>query len=598
MREDKENIRVTGKLSLGPNATLIMESGSRTENQGTSAVGFSRGTLAALGSSASDAAVITKQITVVTASNGTKGVALPAAGSSVGPYWVINSVATTGATLPVYPINGGNDNINAGAEDAAFTVGPGKIVMFIPVSATQWYAEDVSSGITTTSELNWLAGLTAGTVTASKAVVVNATKDVGDFRNLDVVNLDAGVSGTAGSVDIFPATASKGKLAITVTDQTGDTTVSLVAGAMGAARTITLRDPGAAASILTTTDATAAATTATAVEISQIAGLTAGAVTASKAVIVDANKDIGDFRNLDAVNIDAGASGTAGSVDVFPATASRGKLSLACTDQTGDTAVTINVNAMGQATQVNLPDPGAAASYLMQSTAQITLAEADVLDGATAGTIVNSKAVIAGAAGNIGIAKITELHIGASGAETQVNATGAEINQACDQSTQVLTPGAGITAGVGTVYKSSIAKQGDIFKTTIFLDLTGLASTTTADDIIGTAGVCHLGQITAAKNGTLFYGQVTCLETPAGGDLDIDFWSATESTGAYDALVTDLTEVIMRANGGNWAAGAATQVAFTNVPAADKYMYAAVGSAGGAPGTYTAGQFLIELFGA
>jgi len=287
------------------------------------------------------------------------------------------------------------------------------------------------------TELNVLDGVTGGTVTASKGVVVNATKDIGDFRNLDCQNLDAGASGTVGTVDVFPTTASKGKLAITCTDQTGDTTVSLVAGAMAAARTITLRDPGAAASILTTTDATAAATTATA----------------------------------------------------------------------------------------------------------------------------------------------------------------AEITTACDQSEQVLTPGAGITAGVGTVYKTSITKQGDIYKTTILLDLTGLASSTTADDIIGTAGVCHLGQITAAKSGTLMYGQITCLETPAGGDLDIDFWSATEGTGAFDALVTNLTEVIMRANGGNWAAGAATQIAFTNVPAANKYMYAAVGSAGGAPGTYTAGQFLIELYG-
>ena len=61
---------------------------------------------------------------------------------------------------------------------------------------------------------------------------MDANKDVGDFRNLDAVNLDAGASGTAGTVDVFPTTASKGKLAISCTDQTGDTTVSLVAGAM------------------------------------------------------------------------------------------------------------------------------------------------------------------------------------------------------------------------------------------------------------------------------------------------------------------------------------------------------------------------------
>lgn len=133
----------------------------------------------------------------------------------------------------------------------------------------------LNNTIITPAELTQLDGLTAGTVSASAAVVVDANKDIGDFRNLDAVNFDAGASGTAGSVDVFPSTASKGKLAITCTDQTGDTTVSLVAGAMAAARTITLRDPGAAASILTTTDSTAAATAATAVEITRACDVSA-----------------------------------------------------------------------------------------------------------------------------------------------------------------------------------------------------------------------------------------------------------------------------------------------------------------------------------
>ena len=133
-------------------------------------------------------------------------------------------------------------------------------------------------------------------------------------------------------------------------------------------------------------------------------GLTAVTVTASKAVVVDANKDIGDFRNVDVVNLDAGASGTAGSVDVFPATAARGKLAITAANQTGDTIVTFNINAMGQATQINAADPGAAASYLLQSTAAITLAEADVLDGATAGTGVASKAVVLNSSGHFNLA--------------------------------------------------------------------------------------------------------------------------------------------------------------------------------------------------
>lgn len=129
------------------------------------------------------------------------------------------------------------------------------------------------------TDLAKIDGITNGTVASGKAVVVDSNLDAGDFRNLDCTNLDAGKSGTAGSVDVFPSTATKGKLAITCTDQTGDTTVTLVAGAMADARTITLRDPGAAASILTTTDATAAATEATAAEITRSCDASARIVT-------------------------------------------------------------------------------------------------------------------------------------------------------------------------------------------------------------------------------------------------------------------------------------------------------------------------------
>ena len=114
------------------------------------------------------------------------------------------------------------------------------------------------------TELGYVDGITPGTVTASKAVVVDSNKDIGDFQNLDCVNLDAGASGTAGTVDVFPSTASKGKLAISCTAQTGDTTVSLVAGAMGQATTLTVPDPLAAAANVMLGIQTSTARTATA----------------------------------------------------------------------------------------------------------------------------------------------------------------------------------------------------------------------------------------------------------------------------------------------------------------------------------------------
>lgn len=156
-------------------------------------------------------------------------------------------------------------------------------------------------------------------------------------------------------------------------------------------------------------------------------------------------------------------------------------------------------------------------------------------------------------------------------------------------------PGAGISGGTGTVFKSSVQRVGDIIKTTILIDLTGLSSSTTDLDIIGTGNsAAYLGQITAAKNGTILTGRMTCLEVPTGGADDIDLYSATEATGKFDGKIADLTESALVTSGGAWTL-AATK-AFGAVPAANSYLYL-TGGEDGTAGVYTAGKFLIELEG-
>lgn len=164
-------------------------------------------------------------------------------------------------------------------------------------------------------------------------------------------------------------------------------------------------------------------------------------------------------------------------------------------------------------------------------------------------------------------------------------------------STGVLTTGAGagITGGTGTVYKNSVQKIGGIYKTTIVIDLTGLASSTTDLDIIGVSTpAAHIGQLTAAQNGTIFGIRMTCIEAPAGGVADIDLYSAVEGTGVFDSLVTALTETALITSGGSWTNGATKGA--TGDPTASGYLYLTCG-AGGTAGTYTAGKFVIELFG-
>lgn len=176
-----------------------------------------------------------------------------------------------------------------------------------------------------------------------------------------------------------------------------------------------------------------------------------------------------------------------------------------------------------------------------------------------------------------------------------LTATANELNTLHNQT--LTTPAAaGFTGGTGTIYKSSVQLSGGIYETKILFDLTGLGSSTTDLDIIGVgASAAHMGQITAAQNGTLLGGTLTCLEVPTGGIPDIDLYWATEATGKFDDAVTGLTETALITNGGNWTL-ALTKAIADPVGIANGYLYLTGGAAGTAA-TYTAGKFLLRLFG-
>jgi hypothetical protein len=113
-----------------------------------------------------------------------------------------------------------------------------------------------------------------------------------------------------------------------------------------------------------------AVTTVSVAEIELLDGLTAGTVTASKALVVDSNKDIGALRTAVVTNLDAGASGTAGTVDIFPTTASKGKIAIAATDSTGNTTTTITNAAQSATATMTIPDTNGSASFVMTAAAQ------------------------------------------------------------------------------------------------------------------------------------------------------------------------------------------------------------------------------------
>jgi|TARA_R110001592_G_scaffold68762_2_gene210893 hypothetical protein len=141
-------------------------------------------------------------------------------------------------------------------------------------------------------------------------------------------------------------------------------------------------------------------------------------------------------------------------------------------------------------------------------------------------------------------------------------------------------------------FKSDTTTNVNLVKTTLMIDLTGLASSG-ANDIIGKAGsgVAYIGRVTTANTGVVFGVTMECFETPAGGDPDIDLYSATEATGVEDSAIGDLTETII-INGGDASVG--TRTAGGTI-VADQYLYLVSGDATNA--NYTAGRLVITILG-
>ena len=127
------------------------------------------------------------------------------------------------------------------------------------------------------TELLFLDGITAGTVTPSKALVVDSNKDIASLRNITLTGeLDAGSLDVSGDADI---------------DGTLETDALSIDGT---------------------------AVSATAAELNyNDTGASVGTVVASKTVTVDANKDVSSFRNITlSGELDAGSLDVSGDADI------------------------------------------------------------------------------------------------------------------------------------------------------------------------------------------------------------------------------------------------------------------------------------------
>ncbi|MCW1908612.1 MAG: hypothetical protein KIH63_004695 [Candidatus Saccharibacteria bacterium] len=239
----------------------------------------------------------------------------------------------------------------------------------------------VSTGVIT---LQAAAGSEAIVLPTVANHIVYATTTGGNLSTANGINIIngggiyAGLSGTAGTLRSYSATASRGYFEITAVANTGNTALVLTNAAQAAARTITIPDGGqTASSILLTNNATTQtiATGSLALTLGNITAAagniaaTLGSVAAGTTVTAGTGVTA-TTGNITATagNLVAGSSGAAGTVSSFPSTAARGSLKLVAVANTGNTDVTISNAAHGQATVYTIADIGAATGGLAATT--------------------------------------------------------------------------------------------------------------------------------------------------------------------------------------------------------------------------------------
>jgi len=194
----------------------------------------------------------------------------------------------------------------------------------------------------TASELNVLDGITAvvgelnaldigstavGTAVASKAVILDSNKDYTGIRNFTITG-DLSVAGTTTTVDTVTMEAENAVIFEGATADAHETTLTIVDPT--ADRTINLPNQSGTVPVLAAASNTAV--TSTPEELNALDGITAvvgelnaldigstavGTAVASKAVILDSNKDYTGVRNLTITGeLDAATLDISGAVDI------------------------------------------------------------------------------------------------------------------------------------------------------------------------------------------------------------------------------------------------------------------------------------------
>ena len=230
-------------------------------------------------------------------------------------------------------------DINGGTVDGAIIGGSSAAAITgTTITGTSFV---IGSADISEAELETIDGVTAGTVAASKAIVVDSNKDFTGARNITLTGeLDAGSLDVSGNVDV-DGTLETDALSINGTAVTSTAAeLNILDGVTSTAAELNILDgvtsTAAEINILDGVTSTAAeinvldgitstvaelnildGVTASATDINLIDGITNGTVIASKAIITDSNKDISGGRNITiSGELDAGSLDISGDADI------------------------------------------------------------------------------------------------------------------------------------------------------------------------------------------------------------------------------------------------------------------------------------------
>lgn len=167
------------------------------------------------------------------------------------------------------------------------------------------------------------------------------------------------------------------------------------------------------------------------------------------AVFTDTAGSLGEDATtaINGGNIQAGLSGTAGTLASYPATASKGSLKLTAVANTGDTVTTISNVAMGQASVVSIPDPASATGRFVVGATATPFVSGNIIAASGTGGL----AVDGGIATSNVMNKAAANQMGAAGTIVAAKVNGTEAANAVTASgmSGVITTSALTTAGAG-----------------------------------------------------------------------------------------------------------------------------------------------------